>query len=285
MSTLKIQTAGLGKSYIAFQAFKYSVYILLSYNIFLFFQEDFAASAQTFTNGITFYDIGEAFSATIDTAAWVVLILLFELETFVLDDEKIVGTTKTLLHSIRSVCYALIVYSLYGYIVKLNLVLNTLPYSIDDACSLIDTAYTYIYTLDEYMPIEASNCAALNNGDLLRIADTQIISTVDRMQETQRLAWLSVFNSIDWLLIVAILEVDVYLQLKGRLEGRVRTVSKVIKTFLYSFLFIAAIYWGIKGDFLDFWDAFLWLVAFIFIEMNIFEWHAESKQEAEAAQS
>lgn len=36
-------------------------------------------------------------------------------------------------------------------------------------------------------------------------------------------------------------------------------------------LLLAAIYWGIKGDFVDFWDAFLWLVAFIFIELNVFE--------------
>ena len=284
MSTLQSQSVSPSKSYIVFQTFKYSVYLLLTYNIFLFFQEDLAASAQTFTNGITsIYDVVEAFSATVDTAAWVVLLLLFELETFLLNDDKIVGLTKTLLHSVRSLCYALIVYSLYGYIVKLNLMLTTVPFSGDDSCALVDTAYTYIFTLDEYLPIEAANCAALNNGELLRVADTQIISTVERMQETQRLAWLSVFNSIDWLLIVAILEVDVYLQLKGRLEGRVRMVSKVIKAFLYSFLFIAAIYWGFKGDFLDFWDAFLWLVAFIFIEMNIFEWHAETTLENEAS--
>jgi hypothetical protein len=40
---------------------------------------------------------------------------------------------------------------------------------------------------------------------------------------------------------------------------------------------LAAIYWGIKGDFVDFWDAFLWLVAFVFIELNVFEWRRESK--------
>jgi hypothetical protein len=34
-----------------------------------------------------------------------------------------------------------------------------------------------------------------------------------------------------------------------------------------------------SGDFLDFWDAFLWLVAFIFIEMNIFTWHSEVEEE------
>jgi hypothetical protein len=28
----------------------------------------------------------------------------------------------------------------------------------------------------------------------------------------------------------------------------------------------------------DFWDAFLWLVAFVFIEMNIFQWQREVRE-------
>ena len=40
-----------------------------------------------------------------------------------------------------------------------------------------------------------------------------------------------------------------------------------------------AAYWGFEGTFLDFWDAFLWLVAFIFIELNIFQWHEEAEDE------
>ena len=55
------------------------------------------------------------------------------------------------------------------------------------------------------------------------------------------------------------------------------TVNKIINSVLYAMLFACAVYWGIDGDFLDFWDAFLWLVAFIFIEMNIFEWREETQ--------
>jgi hypothetical protein len=53
-----------------------------------------------------------------------------------------------------------------------------------------------------------------------------------------------------------------------------------MKVALYSILFLCAVYWGIKGDFVDFWDAFLWLLAFFFIEMNVVEWRAEEQQEA-----
>ena len=32
------------------------------------------------------------------------------------------------------------------------------------------------------------------------------------------------------------------------------------------------------GDFLDFWDAFMWLVAFVFVEMNLFQWQVETSE-------
>ena len=90
---------------------------------------------------------------------------------------------------------------------------------------------------------------------------------------------VDVINSANWLIIVFILESEVYLQLKGKLSASFIFIAKWVKVILYSVLLLAAIYWGIKGDFLDFWDAFLWIVAFIFIELNLFEWNAESTEE------
>ena len=58
-----------------------------------------------------------------------------------------------------------------------------------------------------------------------------------------------------------------------------------MKFVLYSTLLLAAIYWGFKGGFLDFWDAFLWLVAFVFIEMNVFEWRAADHAALAAAET
>ncbi|NNJ64531.1 MAG: hypothetical protein HKP16_03120, partial [Xanthomonadales bacterium] len=67
---------------------------------------------------------------------------------------------------------------------------------------------------------------------------------------------------------------------KGLLTDRMLAVGKWVKGFFYAVLLFCAIYWGFEGDFLDFWDAFLWLVAFIFIEMNIFQWHEETEEQA-----
>jgi hypothetical protein len=92
-----------------------------------------------------------------------------------------------------------------------------------------------------------------------------------------RLAWVDVINSAVWLLVVIVLEIDVRLQEHDKLRGLALRLSNLSKYVLYSILLLAAIYWGVKGDFVDFWDAFLWLVAFVFIELNVFEWRQESE--------
>jgi hypothetical protein len=71
------------------------------------------------------------------------------------------------------------------------------------------------------------------------------------------------------------LEIDVRIQLHKVVFKTWEFVSGIAKIILYSILFIAAIIWGIDGQFIDTWDASLWLVAFVFIEMNVFDWQEE----------
>jgi hypothetical protein len=59
-------------------------------------------------------------------------------------------------------------------------------------------------------------------------------------------------------------------------------ITNAFKMMLYATLVVAAIYWGFKGDFLDFWDAALWLFAFVFIELNVFEWQQEIRDQSAA---
>jgi hypothetical protein len=261
-----------------FTVFKYTIYLLLAYNILLWFQEDLAASAETFGDTVSWRNVVEAFSATIDTAAWVVLLLLFELETAVIPDEKLKGGLKWLFMAIRVIAYVLIVYSFWGYCVKYGLVTNNVPFSIADVCSLAGTEWNYIYLLDEYPPIDLAACTAMQGKELFQIAGTEIIATSEQLEDAIRLALIDILNAGTWLVIVVLLEVEVWLQIKELLTDRMLLIGKYIKGFFYALLFFCAIYWGFEGDFLDFWDAFLWLVAFIFIELNIFQWHGEVEQ-------
>lgn len=263
-----------------YRAFKYTVYCLLVLNVFLFFQEDYLASREVFGSSLAWANLFEAFSATIDTAAWVTLLLMFELETAVIDDDKLRGPLKWVLVGLRTLAYTFIVSAFYGYCVKYNLISHFEVASVQDACSLVGTPYTYIHLLDEYFPITNEVCAAMGGAQLQQISGTQIVATPEALAGAIRLAQVDIINAGDWLVIVALLEIEVYLQLNNRLTDRMLGMLKWIKGLLYVVLFGCAVYWGFEGDFLDFWDAFLWLVAFVFIEMNIFDWHAETAPQA-----
>ncbi len=260
-----------------FQFFKYAVYALLAMNIYWFFREEHAAAAVQFADGLPLVDIIEAYSATIDTAAWVVLLLMFELETYVLEDRHFTPYVTRSLHGLRIICYAFIVYAFYGYLQNLYFVSATEPLSgIHDLCALASGDWSWAPTLDEYVTITAANCGSWSGAaEFARFHGMQAVVDARGLTDIVRLAWVDVINSGVWLLVVLVLEIDVRLQERNRYEGLALYASSAVKSVLYSLLLLAAIYWGVKGDFVDFWDAFLWLVAFVFIELNVVEWRAE----------
>ena len=258
-----------------FTAFKYTIYVLLAYNILLWFQEDLAASAETFGDTVTWRNVVEAYSATFDTAAWVILLLMFELETAVIPDEKLKGGLKVFFVAVGLVCYFFIVYSFIGYCVKFGMISRVVPFTIADVCSLVGTEWNHIVSLDDYPPIGTEACAAMQGQPLLQVVGTDIIGTIEAHRAAFGLAVIDIVNAGTWLIVVVLLEVEVLMQLKNALTDRMMLIGKYVKGFFYLILFFCAAYWGFEGTFLDFWDAFLWLVAFIFIELNIFQWHEE----------
>ncbi len=253
-------------------------------NVYWFYDEEAAAATLQFSGGVAAVDLIEAFSATIDTAAWVVLLLMFELETYVLDDQHFTPPVKWSLHGLRALCYGFIVYAFYGYIQNLDFHYEmTLLSGVTDLCSLLPDRWSWAVTLDEYADISAANCATLSaSSSFYQFNEMAAVVDPEGLTEIRYLAWVDVINAAVWLLVVLVLEIDVRLQEHNRFEGLALRLSNIVKFVLYSILFLAAIYWGLKGDFVDFWDAFLWLVAFIFIELNVFEWRQE-EQEAQAA--
>ena len=254
---------------------------MLAYDAVLFFEADLAASAQTFGDTVTWRNVIEAYSATFDTVAWVLLLLLFELETAIIPDHLLKGGLKWFLKALSGICYFFIIYSFYGYIYKYGVVTDLVPFAIDDVCSLIGTNFTYVLTLDEYLPLDQAVCTAMNGLPVMLISGTEIIGVEPYLGDAIALAVVDMVNAGDWLIIVLLLEIEVFLQLKDKLTNKMMFAAKYIKGFFYLVLFICAIYWGVEGSFLDFWDAFLWLVAFIFIELNIFQWHSETEEERE----
>lgn len=272
---------GSSARYRIFTTVKYIVYALLCLNIYLFLQEELLALEYTFTDGVEPGQLIQAFSATIDTAAWVVLLLMFELETSVLDDKKLHGAVRWLLHGLRFICYLAIFYSLEGYYAELVTLYDVTSMPGASMCAFVDGNYSLLLDLDDYAPLDAVNCAAAG-PEIYRIAGFDILADADTLRAAQWLAWVDVINAFAWVLVVVVLEVEVRLQLRGSLSNRIMQANKVLKIVVYATLFVAAAYWGVAGDFLDFWDAVLWLFAFVFIELNVFEWQYETHHPAAA---
>ncbi|MDA0631613.1 MAG: shikimate kinase, partial [Proteobacteria bacterium] len=67
---------GLGQT--LYRAAKYLIYGLLTLNIGLFLQEELLSAQHALSDGQNLASLIQLFSATLDTAAWVVLLLLFE---------------------------------------------------------------------------------------------------------------------------------------------------------------------------------------------------------------
>ncbi len=209
-----------------FSVFKYLVYAALIANVALFFKDDWEAAAHVFQDSLPFARIIEGFAASIDTAAWVILLLLFELETCQLSEEVLVRPTGLVIRGLRVLCYGVIVYAFTGYLSKALGFGLYAPAGVADAGTLV---------------------------------------------QATRLAWVDVVNSGTWLLILALLELDVRSGVKGLFASWFATASRLAKYLLYAVIAGAAVYWGLFGTFLDFWDAFLWIAAFVFIERNVWK--------------
>jgi hypothetical protein len=263
-----------------YQLFKYSIYGLLTINVFVFFGEELLATRLEFPDGVAPGDFLKAYAATVDTAAWVVLLLMFELETWVLEDRHFTRPVTWSLHALRAICYLFIVSAFYGYVVDAVFVYQTslLP-GVTSLCQLAGQNWSYATTFGEYAEITAANCATFTDlASLQRFDGLQAVVDNPGLADIRFLAWVDVVNAAVWLLVVLLLEVDVRLQERNLYEGLALFLSTVAKIALYSILAIAVVIWAVKGDFVDWWDALLWLVAFVFIELNVFEWRQESHE-------
>ena len=270
--------------YTLYQVFKYALYIFLSMNVYWFFVEEFQANLLLYPDGVRPGDWYDAYVATIDTAAWVVLLLMFELETYILEDHHFTRPVRYSLHLLRALCYALIIRAFFGYIGNLLSVEDvSVLAGVSNLCSLVSDNWSYSHDFEEYTLLTAANCASFSNASsFLEFTDARAVVDASGHTAIVWLAWVDVINAAVWLLVVLVLEIDVRLQEKNRFEGLALRASNISKVILYATLLVAAVYWGVYGDFVDFWDAFLWLLAFFFIEMNVVEWRQEELEEQAA---
>ncbi len=265
---------------IVFQTFKYAIFALLAVNAASYFAENFSSVAFTYKDGLEPGDIIVAYADAIDTAAWLVLLLLLELETFVIPDEKIKGWVDGGISILSFLCWGTILYALYGYIGSLEAPYQFADYAGPDPCSFAGSGASVALGLDDFAALDAENCRRLAGANFN--ASLNAFASADDLSVMKRLAWTDVLNASVWVAIVVILELEIYLKSSKLVGTRFFLAYKSVKLLLYGTLLMNVFYWWALGDALDAWDAFLWLVAFFFIEMNMLAWQQENARKRAA---
>lgn len=260
------------------QTIKWVVYALVIVNFGFYIRNDWVIAGHTLYAGSSLLEISRAFATTIDESAWIILLLLFELETYLLSDDPLSRAKTLLMQGIRLVCYISLAHTLYAYGVYLTEIYAAVPVDgVTNLCQLVGKDLSYAYNL-VYSDIDSSNCASLSTANQFFYVDPPTFFIVEDsagLVIEKQLAWIDMFEAIIWLLILLSIEVAVWLQDRNIGEGLIFKGLSITKWCLYSFLWAAAGYWIFRGHYMFAWDEFVWIAGFTAIEMNMVEWRKE----------
>lgn len=151
------------------------------------------------------------------------------------------------------------------------LALNLALYALfGSASELLDSAAWIVLLV--LFEIETAHGERLKPGGRLAIhlvrlaaAAGVLVAAVGYLRERQ---WLDALNTGLWIAVVVLLEIEVRFPLA--VERR-RRLFWAATGALYAALGALVLAWAWRGDWLDAWDAALWLTAFFAIELNVLE--------------
>jgi len=265
------------------QTLKLVIYILLLINFVLYIIDDIRIASFTLQEDASFLDWTQSFATTIDESAWLILLFLFELETYMLSDEAWSKTLFTrFMYFIRACCYIFLMHSVYAFSVIYYDLMNVQQLqNITNLCELVPLDMTFVRNLS-YTTIDSLNCHELSSQSVFYFTEPNlVVSDVSGLQLERNLALVDLLEILVWLLILFTIEAMVWLQDRAITQGKLISLIKVSKYFLYGMLWSMAAYWTYLGHYYFAWDEAVWIVGFISIEMNVSQWKEEIEREKE----
>ena len=262
------------------QILKWTVYSLLIINWGFYIVEDWTRALHTLNPESSLLDWAREFATSIDEAGWFILLFMFELETYILEDEQWKGWVAKAVHLARLACYTMILHTVFAYAVTVVEYNPTITVSdASSLCDLVEDEVSYVFNLD-YTEITANNCAELSDADAFyTVGNDPVVASREGLELERRLAWADLVEAIAWLIIVVAIEVVVRFQERDVTAGRLITDLNRTKIFCYLVLVALAGWWATLSHWLYAWDEFLWIAGFAAIEMNISEWRDEIEGE------
>ena len=266
------------------QAVKWTVYTLLFVNFVFYFYEDWNRAVHTLGAASTILDRAGEFATSIDELGWFILLFMFELETYILEDEDWKGWVAHAVRGARLVCFAMIAHTVYAFLVTVSDLQPTVPVeNVANLCDMTGADISYVYNL-EYTDISEQSCAELSDASQFYwVAEDTVVSDMTGLSLERDLAWADLAEVVIWLLVLATIEIVVRLQNRGVTAGTLMSVANRIKIFLYLSLIGLGVYWAYLSHWLYLWDELVWILGFAAIEMNVSEWREELLVEQVAA--
>lgn len=262
------------------QTVKWVVYSLLIINWGFYIYEDWNRAVHTLNDGSTLFDWAREFATSIDESAWFILLFMFELQTYVLDDQDWKGWVAKTVHGIRLVCFLMIMHTVYAYaLTVIDYQPTVVVENVSHLCDMTNDEVSFVYNL-EYTEITEETCGSLSDENrFYRVDNDPVVSTIAGLNLERDLAWADLVEVVTWLLILLSIEFVVRLQEHGVTGGTLIFVTNKLKIFWYLILFGLAVYWASLSHWLYTWDTFVWIAGFAAIEMNISEWRDEMLEE------
>jgi hypothetical protein len=121
-----------------------------------------------------------------------------------------------------------------------------------------------LFELETAHPRHLRARAALVHAARFTAAAAVVIAAAGYVYERE---WLDAGNAALWIAVVAVLEIEVR---SLAAVARHRTAFAVTLGALYAGLAALALVWAWRGEWLDAYDAALWLAAFVTIEIDVF---------------
>jgi len=265
------------------QGVKWTVYTLLLINFVYYIFEDWDRASHVLHGGSTFLDWTAEFANSIDESAWFLLLLMFELETYVFEDKDLKGWLAHTVRGIRLACIVLIAHTIFAYADTVMDYLPTVPVeNISTLCDLTDEDVSYVYNLD-YTEVTSQTCAGLSTAtEFYWVADDPVVTDLAGLKLERDLAWVDLAEAVIWLLILLAIEVIVRMQSHGVTGGKLMSTLNRVKFLLYAILISFGVYWAWLSHWLYLLDELVWIGGFAAIEMNVSEWREEIIEKGEA---
>lgn len=275
MSQHAVTTAN-PKVHLIQQVIKWTVYTLLIINWIYYVFEDVNRAAHILDAGSTFLDWTSEFATSIDESAWFILLFMFELETYIVDDQNFKGWLAHTIRGARLFCFALIAHTIYAFLIVVTELQPTVAVEdVSSLCDMVNEDVSYVYNL-EYTEVNEQTCGSLSSEtQFYWLAEDPIVSDLAGLELERDLALADLAEAVIWLLILLAIETSVRLQDRGVTGGTLLTTANGASKLMFLSLIGIGIYWANLSHWLYLWDELVWILGFAAIEMNISQWHDE----------